>query len=99
MAEIIETSLPGVGLRHELACESGERVGVIMASVPQVSPTEPAGQDALLILTVLTGAFMVLLGLVRPACWPCSTQPVNERSLIRPGRTARPARSGDGATP
>ncbi len=29
MAEIIETSLPGVGLRHELVCESGERVGVI----------------------------------------------------------------------
>jgi TrkA domain protein len=29
MAEVIETSLPGVGLRHELACASGERVGVI----------------------------------------------------------------------
>ena len=29
MAEIIETSLPGVGLRHELVCETGERVGVI----------------------------------------------------------------------
>jgi TrkA domain protein len=29
MAEIIETRLPGVGLRHELVCESGERVGVI----------------------------------------------------------------------
>lgn len=29
MAEIIETSLPGVGLRHEIVCESGERAGVI----------------------------------------------------------------------
>ena len=29
MAEIIETNLPGVGLRHELICESGERIGVI----------------------------------------------------------------------
>jgi len=29
MAEIIETSLPGVGLRHEMLCDSGERVGVI----------------------------------------------------------------------
>ncbi|HEY5664633.1 MAG TPA: TrkA C-terminal domain-containing protein [Ilumatobacter sp.] len=29
MAEIIETNLPGVGLRHELVCEGGERVGVI----------------------------------------------------------------------
>ena len=29
MAEIIETNLPGVGLRRELVCESGDRVGVI----------------------------------------------------------------------
>lgn len=29
MAEIIETSLPGVGLRHEMLCDSGDRVGVI----------------------------------------------------------------------
>ena len=29
MAEIIETSLPGVGLRHEVVCASGDRVGVI----------------------------------------------------------------------
>lgn len=29
MAEIIETNLPGVGLRHELGVESGDRVGVI----------------------------------------------------------------------
>jgi TrkA domain protein len=29
MAEIIETTLPGVGLRHELVCEGGRRVGVI----------------------------------------------------------------------
>ena len=29
MAEIIETSLPGVGLRHEMVCDSGDRVGVI----------------------------------------------------------------------
>jgi TrkA domain protein len=29
MAEIFETSLPGVGVRHDLACESGERLGVL----------------------------------------------------------------------
>lgn len=29
MAEISETNLPGVGLRHEFVCESGDRVGVI----------------------------------------------------------------------
>ena len=29
MAEIIETNLPGMGLRHELVCDNGERVGVI----------------------------------------------------------------------
>ena len=29
MAEINETNLPGVGLRHEFACESGDRIGVI----------------------------------------------------------------------
>jgi TrkA domain protein len=29
MAEIFETGLPGVGLRHEMVCKSGERVGVI----------------------------------------------------------------------
>lgn len=29
MAEINETSLPGVGLRHEFVCKSGDRVGVI----------------------------------------------------------------------
>ncbi|MBX3314143.1 MAG: cation:proton antiporter regulatory subunit [Actinobacteria bacterium] len=29
MAEIIESNLPGVGLRHELLCESGDRVGLI----------------------------------------------------------------------
>lgn len=29
MAEIIETTLPGVGLRHELVCEGGGRIGVI----------------------------------------------------------------------
>jgi TrkA domain protein len=29
MAEIVETSLPGVGLRHDFVCESGARVGVI----------------------------------------------------------------------
>ena len=29
MAEINETSLPGVGLRHEFVCESGDRIGVI----------------------------------------------------------------------
>jgi TrkA domain protein len=29
MAEINETNLPGVGLRHEFVCESGDRIGVI----------------------------------------------------------------------
>jgi TrkA domain protein len=29
MAEVNETSLPGVGLRHEFVCESGDRVGLI----------------------------------------------------------------------
>lgn len=29
MAEIVETSLPGVGLRHDFLCESGDRLGVI----------------------------------------------------------------------
>lgn len=29
MAEIIETNLPGVGLRHELVCAGGARVGVV----------------------------------------------------------------------
>ena len=29
VAEIIESNLPGVGLRHELLCESGDRVGLI----------------------------------------------------------------------
>lgn len=29
MAEISETNLPGVGLRHEFVCASGDRIGVI----------------------------------------------------------------------
>ncbi|MEY2957596.1 MAG: hypothetical protein RLZZ01_164 [Actinomycetota bacterium] len=29
MAAIDETNLPGVGLRHEFVCESGDRIGVI----------------------------------------------------------------------
>lgn len=29
MPEVSETNLPGVGLRHEFVCESGDRIGVI----------------------------------------------------------------------
>lgn len=29
MAAIDETNLPGVGLRHEFVCESGDRIGII----------------------------------------------------------------------
>lgn len=41
MAEVNETNLPGVGLRHEFTCESGQRVGLI---------TRHSGRRELLVL-------------------------------------------------
>jgi len=41
------------------------RLALIVATVPEVSPSEATAQEALFILTLLTGAFMVVLGLLR----------------------------------
>ncbi len=41
MTDVNETSLPGVGLRHEFVCESGQRVGLI---------TRHSGRRELLVL-------------------------------------------------
>ncbi len=41
MTDVNETNLPGVGLRHEFLCESGQRIGVI---------TRHSGRRELLIL-------------------------------------------------
>ncbi len=48
-----------------MSIQATSAMALIVATVPEVSPSEATAQDALFILTLLTGAFMVGLGLLR----------------------------------
>jgi SulP family sulfate permease len=48
-----------------MGIQATSAMAVIVATVPEVAVGQPTAKDALLILTVLTGAFMLLFGILR----------------------------------
>ena len=48
-----------------MSIQATSAMALIVAGVPEVSPSADTGQDALFILTVLIGCFMAVLGLLK----------------------------------